>query len=123
VALGFGLNWLAHTANGFRACIAVFTLGEMIAMPVSSAYVADLCPPEMRGRYMGAFGLTWALALTVAPAIGMRLYGIAPGWLWMAGGLSGLVAALIIMAPARSARASGQRGQNSDCKLAQTHLS
>jgi MFS family permease len=121
VALGFGLNWLPHTANGFRVCIAVFTLGEMIAMPVSSAYIADLCPPDMRGRYMGAFGLTWALALTVGPGIGLRLFGLAPGWLWMGGAISGLAAALIILAPTR--RRQGDRREKSDCKMAQSYLS
>jgi MFS family permease len=106
IGLGFALNGLAHSANGFRLCIAVFTLGEMIAMPVSSAYVADLCPPKMRGRYMGAFGLTWALGLTVAPSIGLRLFGVSPALLWMAGGASGAMAAFIILAPVRKGRSS-----------------
>jgi len=121
VALGFGLNWLAQSANGFRWCIAVFTLGEMVAMPVSSAYVADLCPPQMRGRYMGAFGLTWALAMTVSPALGMRLFGIAPALLWTAGGLSAGAAALIILAPTRPFHARS-RAEKSDCNLARSPL-
>jgi MFS family permease len=96
VGLGFALNALAHTAAEFRLCMIVLTLGEMISMPVSSAYVADLCPPNMRGRYMGAFGLTWALAMTIGPIVGLRLYAVEPLFLWIGGGVAGLAAALII---------------------------
>ncbi len=96
VGLGFALNGLAHTATQFRLCMIVFTLGEMISMPVSSAYVADLCPPNMRGRYMGAFGLTWASAMTVGPAIGLHLYAADPLFLWLGGALAALAATLII---------------------------
>jgi MFS family permease len=105
VGLGFGLNGFAHSAAGFRLGVAVFTLGEMVAMPISAAYIADLCPPEMRGRYMGAFGLTWACALTVAPGLGMRLFGLDPSYFWMAGAGAGVAAALIILAPARRSAA------------------
>jgi hypothetical protein len=34
------------------------TLGEMIAMPISSNYVASLAPDDMRGRYMGVLGFS-----------------------------------------------------------------
>jgi len=97
VGVGFALNGLAHTAAQFRLCMIVFTLGEMIAMPVSFAYVADLCPPNMRGRYMGAFGLTWGLAMTLGPAAGLRLYAADPLYLWLSGALAGVTAALIIL--------------------------
>jgi len=96
IALGFSLNAFARTAGELRLCMALFTLGEMIAMPVSIAYTADLCPPEMRGRYMGAFGLTWAISMTLAPVIGMRLFGIAPALLWAAGAVAGVTAAAVI---------------------------
>jgi MFS family permease len=64
-------------------------------MPIVSAYVADLAPAEMRGRYMGALGLSWAIALLVGPAAGILLFGFSPVALWGVCGVLGLVAALI----------------------------
>jgi MFS family permease len=60
--LGLALNAFASTFTGLLACMAIFTLGEMIAMPVSSAYISELAPAHMRGRYMGTYGLTWTVA-------------------------------------------------------------
>jgi MFS family permease len=74
----------------------VFTLGEMVAMPVSSAYIAGLAPTHLRGRYMGSFGLTWACGLIVGPAMGMKLFALEPSVLWLTCGALGLLAATIV---------------------------
>jgi MFS family permease len=74
----------------------VFTVGEIVVMPVAVAQVADLAPSHMRGRYMGALGLTWASALIVAPGLGMQLLATLPAALWIGGcGLGILAAALV----------------------------
>lgn len=95
--IGFALNAFAHTLPALVVCMIIFTLGEMIAMPVSSAYIADLAPANLRGRYMGVFGLTWATGLIIGPAMGMKLFGVSPVALWLACGALGLVAAMIIL--------------------------
>jgi MFS family permease len=97
VGAGFALNYFAHTIAALVGCVILFTAGEMIAMPVSSAYIADLAPPDMRGRYMGAFGLTWAMALMLGPGLGMKLLAIGPGALWSVCGALGVLAAAIIL--------------------------
>jgi len=76
---------------------ALFTLGEMIAMPVSGAYVADLAPADKRGLYMGAYGMVWALAFVCGPSLGMLLFAVSPPALWTTCGLLGLAAAAIIL--------------------------
>jgi MFS family permease len=96
VGLGFALNAFAHTVPTLAICIVIFTLGEMIAMPVASAYVANLSPPHLRGRYMGAYGLNWALALIIAPGLGMKLLGFSPMILWLGCGVLAVIGALII---------------------------
>ena len=78
--------------------MTVVTFGEMLTIPVSVAYVADLAPAHMRGRYMGAFGLTWALGLTVGPSLGMTLFHYGAAALWLSCGALGLLAAAIILA-------------------------
>ncbi|HZZ20174.1 MAG TPA: MFS transporter [Opitutaceae bacterium] len=94
-AVGFSLAAFAHSIAGFAACVTVFTFGEMTAMPVASAYVAGLSPDNMRGRYMGAYGLTWTLSQVVGPALGMSLFGVNPPLFWLASAVIGLSSAVI----------------------------
>lgn len=97
VGTGLAMNAFAHTVPALVVAIAVVTFGEMLTIPVSAAYVADLSPAHMRGRYMGAFGLTWALGLTVGPSLGMALFHYGAVVLWLSCGALGLVAAAIIL--------------------------
>ena len=98
VGTGFALNAFAHTVPALVVAMTVVTFGEMLTIPVSVAYVADLAPAHMRGRYMGAFGLTWALGLTVGPSLGMTLFHYGAAALWLSCGALGLLAAAIILA-------------------------
>jgi MFS family permease len=77
--------------------MAIVTFGEMLTIPVSVAYIADLAPPHLRGRYMGANGLVWAAALVIGPGLGMKLFAIGPAVLWLSCGALGLLAATIIL--------------------------
>jgi MFS family permease len=96
IGAGFAFNGWSQTIAAFAVAVIIFTLGEMISMPVTSAYVADLSPAELRGRYMGAFGLSWACSLIIGPALGLLLFGYSPKLLWSLCGLFGLLAALIV---------------------------
>jgi MFS family permease len=97
IGFGFALNAFAHTVPALVACMMVFTLGEMITLPMSSAYLAELAPPHMRGRYMGMSGLTWAVALIVGPGLGMQLFEIHPVAYWLSSCALGVLAAVIIL--------------------------
>jgi len=97
VGFGFALAGVANTIPTLTLVVIVFTLGEMIAMPIASAYVTESIPPAMRGRYMGAYGLTWALGLTFGPGVGLQLHGRAPVLLWSACGMLGVIAAFMVM--------------------------
>jgi MFS family permease len=108
VGVGFLLGALALTMTGFALCILVFTLGEMFAMPVASAYVAGLAPQHMRGRYMGTYGLTWTLAQVVAPGLGMGLFFASPPAFWVVGGGLGIAAALVAFQGRTSAAPAAQ---------------
>jgi MFS family permease len=96
VGIGFALNGFANTIPALVVCMVIFTLGEMIAMPISSAYVADLAPVHMRGRYMGAQAVTWAMALIMGPAMGMRLFAIAPDIYWSSCAALGVAAGVVV---------------------------
>lgn len=97
IGLGFAFAGLAHTVFALALVVLVFTLGEMIAMPVASAYFADGIPPQMRGRYMGVLGFTWALGLTLGPSVGVQTHARQPLLLWGTCGLLGVIAALLVL--------------------------
>jgi MFS family permease len=98
VGFGFAMNAFAHSVPALAGCIVIFTVGEMIAMPISAAYVSNLAPAHMRGRYMGVYGLNWALALIIAPGLGMKMLAYNPTVMWLSCGGLGLLAAIIISA-------------------------
>jgi MFS family permease len=97
--IGLALNAFAATIPALLACMAVFTLGEMTAMPVSSAYVAELAPAHMRGRYMGTYGLTWTLAQVIGPGIGMWLFSTGQTWYWITAAVVGIASAVVVLGP------------------------
>ncbi len=73
--VGFAANaWVAGWL-GFAFAMFVFTVGEMIAMPVQGAYVSQLAPEKMRGRFNGAIGFAWSGANIIGPVLGLWLLG------------------------------------------------
>ena len=104
LGIGFGATALVTSAPLLAVTVVVWTLGEIVAAPVSGAYVADISPPHMRGRYAGAWGMTYGLALIVGPALGTAVYAASPGLLW--GGCVGLgvLAAALLLSPAARPR-------------------
>jgi len=81
--IGFGAIGLMSSLAGIIVCMIIFTFGEMLTAPLAVAQIADLAPANMRGRYMGAFGFTWASALTFAPILGGMLFEAHPAALWV----------------------------------------
>jgi MFS family permease len=65
--IGFGLTTFATTLPLYALSVSVWTLGEIFFAPVNAALVAAMSPTALRGRYQGAFHLTWSLSSMVAP--------------------------------------------------------
>jgi MFS family permease len=88
IALGQGF-W------AFWLCMVILTCGELIIMPTSSTYVANLAPTAKRGRYMSLFGLTWGVASGIGPILGGYLNDtVSPQTIWYGGGVAGLIAVI-----------------------------
>lgn len=98
IGAGFASNVIPRTALLLVFTTALFTLGEMISMPVSGAYVADLAPADRRGLYMGTYGMVWAVAFVCGPSLGLLLFQVSRTGLWLTCGLLGVLGALIISA-------------------------
>src|SRR5215471_7136792 len=73
IAVGYGALAFAQTPLPIAFTVVLWTFGEMIFFPTSTAYVAHLAPPGRTGEYMGAFASTFSLALIVGPWLGATL--------------------------------------------------
>lgn len=95
IGLGFGLLALGGGGTVLVASVLLWTAGEMLLLPIGSAYVADLAPAGMQGRYQGALGFTFGLGLVVGPAVGPAVFAWNPAVLWIGCAIAGLLAAAL----------------------------
>ena len=102
-ALGVGSVALGRSFPAFLASMVVLTIGEMIMIPTATALTANLAPAEMRGRYMGVYGLSWGTAFGIGPVIaGLLNDNIAPVAIWYGGLIMGLLAVVGFVLLART---------------------
>lgn len=81
--VGFGMYAFVRTPALYTFGVVLWTIGEICVLPVANAVVADLAPANRRGRYQGTYGLSWGLAATAAPAVGMTVLArFGPVVLW-----------------------------------------
>jgi MFS family permease len=71
--VGFGLTTFATSLPTYAFTVAIWTWGEILFSPVNASIVATLSPTHLRGRYQGAFTITWSLAAMLAPLVGSSL--------------------------------------------------
>jgi len=92
---GFVLFGFVSTYTMFFVGMAVITIGEMVHIPVAQSLAAFFAPEDMRGRYMAAYGLGWAIPNSVAPFLaGLVMDNYDPYWVWYCSGI--LAAAAVI---------------------------
>jgi MFS family permease len=102
-AVGFGATGIAHSTAALAMTVVVWTFGEMCFSPVATAYVADIAPVELRGRYQGIFAMTFSIGLVIAPLVGTALLAIDPRLLWGACLVVGLLGAVLVVGEPRRA--------------------
>jgi MFS transporter, DHA1 family, multidrug resistance protein len=106
--------WFVYAPNMFYLIIGRFVQGGTMALilPIATAYVGDLAPPNKRGTYMGIFNLFLTSSFGMGPLLGGKvsdLYGIEAGF-YLMGALNvvALLAVLLFLPeahPAQHARA------------------
>ena len=107
-AIAVGGLALAGGFWGFWICMVIMTIGEMLLMPTSSTYVANLAPLDKRGRYMGMFNLTWSIAGIFTPLLGGVLTDqVSSHAPWWSGFIIGLIAVLLVAASHRREQQMG----------------
>ncbi len=93
-ALGVGSIAAGSGFWSFWLSFVVITVGELMIMPTSTTFVANLAPIDKRGRYMSFFSLSQGAGRGIAPLLGGLLNdNIGPKAIWFGGGLIGLASA------------------------------
>lgn len=69
-AVGVGSAYFANGFWGFWTSMVILTIGELVLIPTTTTFVANLAPPDMRGRYMSIYNLSSGVAMGTGPAFG-----------------------------------------------------
>lgn len=77
MALGLGAVALAPHIGALLACVALFSLGALLAAPSQQTVTADLANPAALGSYFGVSALALAFGGGVGNFSGGLLYGLA----------------------------------------------
>ncbi|AWB46524.1 MFS transporter [Paenibacillus sp. CAA11] len=82
-------------------------LGAGALMPISMTIVADIYPPDQRGKFMGLFGAVYALSSIFGPALGgMIVEHWDWGWIFFINLPIGIVALLVVAAGLKETRSN-----------------
>lgn len=95
---GFGGMYFASTQAHIIALVALWTFGEIILLPATTSYAAEIAPHSERGLYMSAYTTSMNLGMFLGPwggALIMQEYGSSS--LWCISGLWGLLSVLIFL--------------------------
>ncbi|HSF18965.1 MAG TPA: MFS transporter [Vicinamibacteria bacterium] len=87
---GFGLMPFGATLWWLALTVAIWTLGEMLALPMLNVVVAQRAAAGYRGQYMGLYTTAFSLAFILAPFGGTLIYEhFGPDKLWYVVGVLG----------------------------------
>lgn len=97
VGAGFGGLVFVRGTLGAAVTIVLWTLGEMILLPASSAFVSDIAPREQSGAYMGLYTMGFSVALAVGPWMGAHMLdNFGPASVWIGTFCCGCITALMV---------------------------
>jgi MFS family permease len=70
--IGAGLAGAAFAPKGIgtAACVLLISVGTMLFVPIAPAFVSEMAPTALRGRYMGAWTFVWMGGTALGPTFG-----------------------------------------------------
>lgn len=84
ICLGFGALPLSHATVFVAATVVVWTMGEMLSMPLLTTWIGERAPVGRRGEYMGASTAMFSVSWVLAPLFGGAMYALHPNAVWIA---------------------------------------
>ncbi len=97
VGAGFGALAFVTSVFGAALTVVIWTFGEMIFLPASSAYVSDIAPRAQAGVYMGLYTMGFSVALAIGPWLGTQaLENFGPTVVWAGTFCCGCITALMM---------------------------
>lgn len=72
--LGFGLTGMVLHWGWFLMTVVLWTVGEILCLPFTMAFLTDWAPPAWRGRYLSWYSATWSLAIGLNPLLFLPLH-------------------------------------------------
>jgi predicted MFS family arabinose efflux permease len=95
LGLGFGLTPFGSSTAFAVLGVVVWTLGEILTLPMLLTLTTLRSDPAAMGEYQGLTGLAFATATMIGPALGTRLWdALGPEWVWYACAALGAAMAL-----------------------------
>ena len=92
-AVGFGILAFGKSLPLVVASVPLWTIGEMIVLPATAAFVSDLAPPGRTGAFMGYYTTAFGLGFALGPFAGIyALEHFGSRVLWTGAFLVGIVA-------------------------------
>jgi len=89
---GFGLLPAGDTFLFAVVTVVIWSTGEMLVFPFMTGFISSRANDSNRGKYMGLYTFTFALALVVGPALGTWIYDTySPVFLFYGIGLTGFL--------------------------------
>ncbi|MCA8966219.1 MAG: MFS transporter [Planctomycetes bacterium] len=95
VGVGYLCMLLPLGWGALALAMLVVAVGELLQMPLLGSHLNDHAPAHLRGAYNGAYGMTFCLALILAPPLGGWTYDtFGSSALWWSCGAVGALASL-----------------------------
>ena len=88
--------------TGFQLAVCRLIAHRRVAD--GESYVADIAPVHLRGRYQGAFGLTWGISFMLGPLLGAVFFAWNGDAFWLFCGVLGVLSAGLLLAGSRTPR-------------------
>lgn len=115
IGIGFLCYMLPLGMWAVLIALVVITMGEVLQMALLGVYINDHAPPERRGSYNGAYGMSFSLSLVAAPAAGGWTYDqFGADALWLACAIACLIGTVGFGLASRRRRASLGQGDQDD---------
>ncbi|MFB8274817.1 MFS transporter [Nocardia colli] len=77
IALGLGATVFADNPGWYAVTVAVWTVGEIMQVPLAADFMAARSPEGEIGAYQGAYGFMWNLGLAAGAPVGQLLFATA----------------------------------------------